>query len=386
MMATDGSSPDPEHPGTPESPSSEAHQTSSPPSLSEELWADHDWKPERIAVFRALHLGDLLCATPALRSLRRRFMNAEITLIGLASAEDLVQRLPSLDRLEYFQGYPGIPEVAQETERRSAFLAEAQKGRYDLAIQMHGDGKLSNGFIAGLGAKVTVGYRRIGDARLTLSLPYVADEPEVLRWLRLVDLLGAEVDDRRLEFPTVPEENRRAKELLTGAPPHSGPLIGLHAGASTPLRRWPEERWTELADALVERWDARIVLTGTNIELELTSRIDRATQSPALNLAGQTDLGTFAALIGQLDLLITNDTGASHLAAAAGTPSVVIFATTQPYQWAPLDRGRHLVVDARTYDVPEASPVEALARLPVEPVLLACERHVETGTLPTARS
>lgn len=386
MMFPDGSSPAPEHPRPPESHSPEADQRSSPPSHSGEPWTNDDWKPKRIAVFRALHLGDLLCVTPALRSLRRRFMDADITLIGLPWAEELVQRLTALDRLEYFRGYPGIPEVAHGREPGSAFLADAQESRYDLAIQMHGDGKLSNGFIAGLGAKVTVGYRRIDDTRLNLSLPYVADEPEVVRWLRLVGLLGAEVENCQIEFPTTPEENRLAKELLAGSVPRSGPLIGLHAGASTPLRRWPEERWTELADALVGRWDARIVLTGSDNERELTGRINRATQGLTLDLAGLTDLGTFAALIGQLDMLITNDTGASHLAAAAGTPSVIIFATTQPYQWAPLDRERHLVIDARTYDVPEASPVQALARLPTEPVLLACERHMGGSTLTTPKS
>jgi ADP-heptose:LPS heptosyltransferase len=386
MIFPDESSPAPGHSRTSESHSLEPDRRSSPPSRSRKPWTHEDRTPKRIAIFRALHLGDLLCATPALRSLRRRFMDAEITLIGLPWAEELVQRLPALDRLEYFEGYPGIPEVAHDPGRASKLPAGAQGPRYDLAIQMHGDGKLSNGFIAGLGAKVTVGYRRIDDARLTLSIPYVADEPEVVRWLRLVGLLGAEVDDCRLEFPTTPEENRRARELLAGAPPRSGPLIGLHAGASTPLRRWPEEQWAQLAEALVERWDARIVLTGSDIEREMTGRIDHATQVPVLDLAGRTDLGTFAALIGQLDLLVTNDTGASHLAAAAGTPSVIIFATTQPYQWAPLDCDRHLVVDARTYDVPEASPVEALARLAVEPVLLACERHVEASTFTAARS
>lgn len=386
MISADHSSPAPKHPSPPEShapetcPRDSAHQGSWNP------WTDEGWKPKRIAIFRALHLGDLLCATPALRALRRRFPDSEITLIGLPWAEELVRRLPELDRLECFQGYPGLPEVAHDPERVSRFFDKARAARYDLAIQMHGDGTLSNSFVAALGAQVTVGYRRFDDDRLTLSLPYIADESEVLRWLRLVALLGAKTDDHRLAFPTGPEEVRRATTLLSATPCQTGPLVGLHPGASTPLRRWPDERFAELADALVERWNARVVLTGSEAERELTSQVCSAAHTSPLDLGGQMDLGTFAALLGQLDLLVTNDTGASHLAAAAGTPSVVIFATTSPFQWAPPNRDRHLVVDARTHAAAETPPVEALARLPVEPVLLACERHLNAGLLPSATS
>ena len=80
----------------------------------------------KIAIFRALYLGDLLCATPALRELKRRFPAAEITLIGLPWAAELVRRLPYVDRLEVFRGYPNILEVPVEPERVQAFLGAAR--------------------------------------------------------------------------------------------------------------------------------------------------------------------------------------------------------------------------------------------------------------------
>lgn len=329
----------------------------------------------RIAVLRALFLGDLLCATPALRALRARFPDAEITLIGLPWAETLVRRLPSLDRLAVFPGYSGIPEVPHDPARTAAFLRNARREGYDLAVQMHGDGANSNGFVADLGAPVTIGYRRRGDDRLTLGIPSVADESEVLRWLHLVEAIGGEGCDRQLDFPVTEAEKREAARLLAGAP-GSGPLVGIHAGASTPLRRWPAEKFAALAEELADCWDARIVLTGTEAERPLTAAIRDATRAPVLDLAGETDLGAFAALIGSLDLLVTNDTGASHLADAAGTRSVVIFGTTSPHQWAPLDQRRHLVVDARSYAPVDTPAPRALAELPVDPVLLACERHL----------
>lgn len=356
------------------------------PALEKQVSVTCDrWQPARIAVLRALKLGDLLCATPAFRALRRRFPAAEITLIGLPWAEDVVRRLPALDRLAIFPGYPGIPEAAALPARTAAFLDEARAYGYDLAIQLHGDGNVSNGFVAALGAPVTLGYRRLDDERLTLSLPYVADEPEVIRWLRLVGLLGAPVDDRRLAFPVTPAETTRAASLLRNAPDGDGPLVGLHSGGSDPERRWPAKRFAELANALRERWGARIVLTGSDAERDLTAEIIQTTRAPALDLAGHTSLGEVAALIGQLDLLVTNDTGASHLAAAAGTPSVVIFGSTSPHQWAPLDLDRHCSVDARTFASPHDTQVEALVRLPLDPVLAACERLLGTGRAPAPR-
>ena len=336
--------------------------------------------PRRIVVLRALYLGDLLCATPAFHALRRRFPEAEITLIGLPWAEKLVRRLPSLDQFLTFPGYTGIPESGVDPHRTQVFLDEARSTGYDLAVQMHGDGRTSNGFVADLGARFSLGYRRLDDSRLSISLPWVADEPEIERWLRLVGEVGADTCDTRIDFPRTPVDHKRARNLLAQLPPGDEPLVGLHAGASSPLRRWPPARFAELADALSERWNARIVLTGTAQERSITQQVRQLANTSILDLAGYTDLGAFAAVIEQLDLLVTNDTGALHLAAASTTPSVAIFSVASAYQWAPLDHDRHLIVDARSYAPAELPPVDALAQLPIEPVLLACERHLGADT------
>jgi len=363
-----------------------------------------DPPPARIAVLRALFLGDLLCASPALRALRRRFPAAEITLIGLPWAADLAARWPYLDRFAPFPGWPGLAEVPFDPVRTEAFLAAARGDRFDLAIQMHGSGPASNGFVAALGARETVGYSLTADARLTACLPWTEEEHEIRRWLRLVALTprppfprvgegeqnlspqdwgvggdggGAE----RPDFPTTPAERRRARALLAAAPPGDGPLVALHPGAKDAARRWPPERFAALGDALAARWGARLLLTGGDGERALTAAVRSSLRARSLDLAGTTDLGTFAALIAGLDLLVTNDTGASHLAAAAGTRSVVLFGPSRPGRWAPLDRERHSVIDAAALGpagprpgdpLPGGEQGRTLASLPVEPVLTAC--------------
>ena len=321
--------------------------------------------PTRIAIFQALNLGDLLCTTPALRAIRGRFPAAEITFIGRPWAEAFVSRLSTVDRFLPFPGYPGIAESPD-----GASQAVPRWPRFDLAIQMHGSGAVSNGFIAALGATRSVGFGPPGERRLTTALNWVESEPEPLRWLRLAQALGAAPAGLQTELPVTPAEQATAGALL--GPPDGHPVIGLHVGASDPTRRWPAEAFARLGDRLAEEQQTRIVLTGSNQERPLTAAVRHTMNAPTIDLAGMTDLGEFAAVISALDLLVTNDTGASHVAAATRTPSTVLFGPTRPDRWAPLDRRRHQVIDATSCPGAPADGAAALQALAVDHVLAAC--------------
>src|SRR5579885_1366498 len=145
----------------------------------------------RIAVVRALQLGDLLVSVPALRALRAGFPNAEITLIGLLWAAAFAERFTAyIDRFVAFPGWPGIAEADYEPQRTERFLAEQRAYGYDLVLQMHGSGGASNPFALALGGRATAGYYA-GEPPdgLTFAAPYPADEPEVLRNLGLARLV-----------------------------------------------------------------------------------------------------------------------------------------------------------------------------------------------------
>jgi ADP-heptose:LPS heptosyltransferase len=122
------------------------------------------------------------------------------------------------------------------------------------------------------------------------------------------------------------------------------PLIGIHAGAHAPARRWPAERFAVVADHLAQRFGAQIVLTGGPGEEEIAQAVAARMATPSLCVVGQTSLGGLAALIDRLDLFIANDTGPAHLADAVGTPSVTIFGPADHRRWAPLDQTRHPIV------------------------------------------
>jgi ADP-heptose:LPS heptosyltransferase len=301
---------------------------------------------ERIVIFRALFLGDLLLSVPALRAIRGRFPSAEITLLSLPWAQEFAAHFRQyIDRFEPFTGYPGLVEAGGTPRSVEAFLARQRARRYDIAVQMHGSGSTSNPFILQLGARITAGlYAFESPPGLTLAEPYPDDQPEICRNLRLAAILGADDLEPTLEFPLLLEDRREAYSLLGEQMAGDRPLIVLHPGSTSPARRWPAERFAVLGDLLAERLDARIAITGGTGERALTREVVDRMRAPADDLAGRTSLGGLAAILAHASLVVANDTGPSHLAESVGTRTLTIHGPADIARWAPLDRTRFPIV------------------------------------------
>jgi len=145
-----------------------------------------------IAFFRALQLGDLLCAIPAVRALRHAAPEASLTLIGLPWARAFAARFSQyFDAFLEFPGAHGIPERQPDAQRRRRFFADMRERRFDLAVQAHGNGSTSNRFVMQLAASRTVGFRPGGpeEAPCRSFLPYPREGHEVRRLLRLAEHL-----------------------------------------------------------------------------------------------------------------------------------------------------------------------------------------------------
>jgi ADP-heptose:LPS heptosyltransferase len=306
--------------------------------------------PRTIVVLRALQLGDLLCAVPALRSLRTGFPDAHISLVGLPWAREFVQRLGAyVDELIEFPGYPGLPERGWEPKAVARFLDEMQGRRPDLAIQMHGDGSLTNPLVALFGARYLAGF--VGGAAWAPEsgsfMPYPEDLSEVRRHIALMRFLGLPDTGEGLEFPVTDADRREARSLLAEAGV-TGDYALVHPGARAAERRWPLDDFSALTEAL-EADGIRVILTGSSAERSLTAGVAERSRS-AVDTAGRTSLGGLAALVESARVVVCNDTGVSHVAAALRVPSVVLFSTSDPARWAPLDRVRHRVVRAGARD------------------------------------
>jgi ADP-heptose:LPS heptosyltransferase len=346
----------------------------------------HLGEVRRVAVFRALGLGDLLCATPALRVLRGRFPKAHISLIGLPWAAALAERLGSVDGFIAFPGHPALPERQPAPDAWPCFVAEMRAMQWDLAVQLHGSGRITNGLLAQWGARHVAAFHEPGlpAPDPMLGVPWPTQGSETHRLMKLIDALGApdateaavekpmttpmttpmaEAPEKwQLDFPLRPTDHEEAMRLLSAHGIEAGRgerrFVCVHVGSQLPSRRWPLSRFAEVVKALAEQGLVP-VLTGIESERPLAEALlallpkvrpearpetDPGTEPVCINLVGQTSLWSMGALIQRAALLVCNDTGVSHVAAALGTPSVVISCGSDVSRWAPADAQRHRVL------------------------------------------
>lgn len=341
----------------------------------------------RVAIVRLrVGLGDLICSLPAWRALRRARPDLRITVITWPEMGPLLERMGEfVDELLPFPGHPGIPERPSDADGWPAFVAAARDREFDLAVQAYGDRAAANTVTSALGAPRIGGFAPTGwhpDRDPALHLPYPREVHEVWRHLRLVEHLGVPLpaDADALEFMVWPGERRAFTRTARNRGLHPGRYAVLHPGASAPTRCWPADRFALVGDTLVVR-GLRVVLGGSGEERELTARVRRSMRAPAVDLAGETTTGQYALLLADAAVLVGNDTGAAHLAAAAGGRTVTTFLSGDPVRWAhrgPRHRAAGVPVGCNPcphLDCPlgGSEHLRCATRLPVSAVLAAVD-------------
>jgi ADP-heptose:LPS heptosyltransferase len=296
----------------------------------------------RVAVFRALQLGDMLVAVPALRALRAAFPRAHLTLVGQPWAHELALRLPWLDGFLAFPGYAGLPERDPEPAAIEPFFDRVAALNLDLAVQLHGSGQITNEVVDRFGAHQVAGFHPADQPNPDPRwfVPWPASGREAERLMQLPLHLGAPHTGLSLEFPLQEEDHAELERFWASIGGRPREYVCVHPGARWRSRRWPAERFAAVADALRARGHA-IVLTGSAGEAATLAAFRACVTEPPIDASARTSLGGLAALIKGARLLVCNDTGVAHLAAAVGTRSVIVCSGADAQRWAPLDASRH---------------------------------------------
>jgi ADP-heptose:LPS heptosyltransferase len=294
---------------------------------------------ERIAVLRANALGDLIVALPALEALRAAYPRAEITLLGREVHRALLLSRPSpVDRVVVLPpGFVGDEPEALGQDARDAFLGALASEPWDLALQLHGGGRNSNPIVRGLGARVTAGSRTPDAPALDRWIPYDRDQWEVGRYLEIVGLVGASPVSLEPRLPVTDADCQAALDALPEL--RERPYAVIHPGSTDPRRRWPLDRFAAVARS-IQAAGRRPVVTGTPPEAGLVADLVRAIGGDAL-AADKLPLPALVGLLAGADLVVSNDTGPLHLAAAVGTRTVGIYWVGNALSAGPLTRARH---------------------------------------------
>ncbi|MGC4792698.1 glycosyltransferase family 9 protein [Micromonospora saelicesensis] len=305
----------------------------------------------RIAVLRANALGDFIFALPALDALRSAYPSAEIVLLGAPWHAKLWRDRPGpVDRVLVVPPAAGIrtPEPGEPESSMDDFVATAAGAEFDLAVQIHGGGANSNPLISRLGARLTVGLRTDDAPPLDRWLRYVYYQHEVIRYLEVVALAGAPATTITPTLAVTDADRAEAAQVLG---PASRPRVALHPGATDTRRRWPAERFAEVARALHED-GYEVLVTGTPSEQEVVDRVVAAAQVPVRPQVGTLSLGGLVGCYADCALVVSNDTGPLHLAAAVGGPTVGIFWVGNLINGASPLRGRHRPISSWTVHCP----------------------------------
>ncbi len=327
----------------------------------------------KIAVLRANAIGDLIVSLPAFAALRAAYPHAEIVLLGKRwHAEFLQGRCGPIDRVKILPPWPGVTTNAGESrcaDEQERFLTCMRAECFDIAVQLHGGGRHSNPLVQQLGAGVTVGPCA-GDAQpLDRWMPYDRWQHETVRGLEVARLVGARAIDLQPHLALRPSDREEASRVVQSV---SDPLIALHPGASNPERWWPAERFAAVGDALAGG-GARLVIVGTEEDGNQVKDVASYLRAPAINLSGRLSLGGLVGLLSRCRLLVANDSGPLHLAAALDIPTVGIYSFFNLTTHGPLTRARHLpVVSWRTE--PEGDGASFLTDVGVEAVLANARR------------
>jgi lipopolysaccharide heptosyltransferase II len=301
---------------------------------------DLSWqRATRVLVVRLDSLGDVLMTTPALRAVRQSRPERHVALLTSPAGAAVAALVPEVDEvIAYRAPWMKAADVGDAGETLE-LVGRLRAGGYDAAIicTVYSQSPLPAAFLCYLaGIPLRLAHCRENPYHL-LTDWVVEREPEqvirheVQRQLDLVATVGYRTADQRLSLRVPAEARARVLRLLADQRLNPERMwLVIHPGATAPSRRYPLELYARVAHRLTVDYGWQVVFTGGEDERELVQRLRAAMGVPSFSLAGRLGLPELAALIQLAPLLITNNTGPAHIAAAVGTPVVDLYALTNP--------------------------------------------------------
>ena len=302
--------------------------------------------PRRILVIRLDRLGDVVLSTPVLQALRQQFAHAFIAMMVRPACQDAVTGNPHLNEVILYEK-EGIHRRLAGTLR---FARQLTRYEFDTALVLHPSNR--SHWIPWLaGIPVRIGYDRKSAWLLTHRLPHRKQEGrqhEAVYTLELLQLFGITPPPPQPIVPIAAAAAQRVDaRLAESSIGSSDRLVAIHPSASCVSKRWMPDRFAAVADRLITQQGAHVCLVAGESDTHVAEAVALAMRQPVINLAGRLSVAELAALFHRCRLLISNDSGPVHVAAAVGLPVVDIFGRNQRglswQRWGPIGEG-HVVL------------------------------------------
>ena len=286
---------------------------------------------QKILIIKLRYIGDVLLATPTVRAIKAARPDVRVTMMVNRGTEDVLSGNPDLDEVI-------VLDKGSLTEQ-SRLVAGLRRRRFDLVIDLT-DGDRSAFLSWTSGAPVRIGFNDEDRWRGHYYTQVIQSEPGVRhridRDLEALKPLSIQASSKDPQLWLTPEEENSADRLLDQLGVHgSQSMVILQPGARYWFKAWPLERYAELADRLTSQHGCRVLIGGSDQDIEPAQQIRQMAKSSPINAAGRTTIKQFAAIVKKSALFVGSDSGAMHIASAVGTPVVALFGPSNPREWGP---------------------------------------------------
>ena len=294
--------------------------------------------PQNILVIKLRYIGDVVLSTPVLSRLREGFPKARITMLVNAGTEEVVQGHPALDEV--------LAVGRGGTHGRWQMLGALRRRRFDVVLDLtDGDRSALLSWLSG--APTRVGYNSEDRWRGRLYTHIVQADRFGMHTahyhVAAVEALGLTGRTPDPQITVAQDARRAAERLLQKAQIEPDRLfVCLHPGARWWFKAWPGERFAALADRIQTQTRTQVLFLGGEQDRQGVREIAAAMRTPCRSLAGKTRLQEAAAVLERATLMISNDNGPMHIAAAVGTRVVGLFGPSDPAIWGPWGVGHRI--------------------------------------------
>ncbi len=297
---------------------------------------------KNILVVEVNWLGDVLLTTPAIKAIKKAYPNCHLACMVLPRVREVLDGNPDVDEIIIFDEKGKHLKIFP----RIKFIIELRRKKFDAAFLFHRSlTRTLITFFAGI--KQRIGYSTLKRRfLLTRKIPSPAGGMHRSdTFSGLVESFGVKVKDRNCDF-FVPEKSRaHIREFLKKEGVSDNDFLAvINPGANWNLKRWPRESFAEISDRLVEYFNAKIVISGSEKDIGLAADISNLMKAKPIILAGKTTVKQLGALMERADLVISADSGPMHLAAAVSKNLIALFGPTDPKITGPRGKANTIII------------------------------------------
>ncbi|MBU2699030.1 lipopolysaccharide heptosyltransferase II [Sporomusaceae bacterium BoRhaA] len=303
----------------------------------------------KILVVNLMYIGDLLFATPFLRSLRQHYPEVQISLLVDEKNADVVRFNPNISEIIFIdkKGYHG------KIQNFSRLIGNLRRRNYDLVINLHRNER-SSALAAFSGGKRIIGFSKPG---FSLFFDKVVEERKDIHqaqaYLEILKSVDIPIVDCGLEMWVDEKSTQAAAAMWQQAfrqADGSYPVIGLNTGGSWPTKRWTADGFAQLADQLLDKGYGVCFFGGSMDRQDvdvILQKVERVASPRIAIFTGKTTLLEMAALVKKCAVVVTGDSGPMHIAVSQRVPVITLFGPSDPVRYAPYQQQDAVILSAR---------------------------------------